>query len=242
MSALVIIPTYNERENLPEAVVRVLRAAPGVEILVVDDGSPDGTGEVADQLADEHAGVHVLHRTDKRGLGAAYIAGFRWAEKGDYAVIVEMDADGSHLARELPRLLAAVESADLVIGTRWMPGGSVHNWPAYRKAISRAGTGYARVLLRSRLRDVTSGYRAYRASALYGLDLSSISSEGYCFQIELAWRLERSGAVIAEVPISFVERSRGRSKMSGAIVVEALAKVTAWGIRDRLGRNRALRE
>jgi len=240
--ALVIIPTFNERDNLAETVVRVLRAVPSAALLVVDDGSPDGTGEIADQLAREHEQVHVLHRSQKRGLGAAYLAGFRWALDRDFDIIVEMDADGSHSAGELPRLLDAARGADLVIGTRWMPGGSVLNWPAYRRAISRIGTGYARILLHSRLRDITSGYRAFRADALRALDLDAITSEGYCFQIEMAWQLERARATVTEVPISFVERSRGRSKMTTAIVAEALWKVTCWGIADRMRGRRRPRE
>ncbi len=226
-----VIPTYNERENLLPLAARILTTVPAIDILVVDDNSPDGTGDLADELASTDPRVSVLHRTAKNGLGPAYVAGFRWALERDYIRIVEMDADGSHRPEELPALLAAVAAgADLAIGARWIPGGRVVNWPWYRQLISRAGTFYARILLRSSLHDITSGYRAYRRSALESLHLSTLSAQGYAFQIELAWRIERQGRPIREVPITFVEREHGASKMTTRIVVEALTQVTRWGL------------
>ncbi len=233
---LVVIPTYNECENIREIVGRLRVSVPEVDILIADDNSPDGTGRIADELAADGGQLHVLHRPGKQGLGAAYLAGFQWALDRDYDVIVEMDADGSHLPEQLPTLLTALASADLVLGSRWVPGGKVLNWPLHRKAISRGGTTYTRLLLGVPLRDVTGGYRAFRATALRALDLTSVQSQGYCFQIDLAWRAIRRGLRVVEVPITFVERERGKSKMSGAIVRESLVRVTVWGIRHRLGR------
>ncbi|MCX7522917.1 polyprenol monophosphomannose synthase [Microbacterium sp. STN6] len=231
---VVIIPTYCEAESLEALLRRVLAVQPAVDVLVVDDNSPDGTGALADRIAGDESRVHVLHRPGKQGLGPAYIAGFRWALGRDYAVIVEMDADGSHQPEQLPRLLTAVtDGADLAIGARWVAGGRIENWPWYRIAISRLATRYARLLLRSRLHDITAGYRAYRREALASLDLDALSAEGYAFQIELAWRLESAGADIREVPITFVEREHGRSKMTLRIVAEALLRVTAWGLQPR---------
>lgn len=231
-STLVVIPTYNERESLPSLVEALLAVEPGIAILVVDDGSPDGTGEYVDDLARTEPRIAIIHRTAKEGLGPAYIAGFRWALERDFTVIVEMDADGSHQVEALPDLLKAVtDGAALAIGSRWVPGGRIVNWPKYRQAISRTGTAYARILLRSKLHDITSGYRAFTRAALESVDLDSLSAQGYAFQIELAWRVERQGLTVTEVPITFVERAFGRSKMTTRIVVEALAKVTQWGIR-----------
>ena len=229
--AVVVIPTYCERDNLAPLLQRLLSAVPDVDVLIVDDNSPDGTGAVADALAAAETRVTVLHRAHKQGLGPAYVAGFRWALERDYAMVVEMDADGSHQPEQLPALLAALhDGASLAIGSRWIPGGRVVNWPWYRRAISRAGTQYARLLLRSRLHDITSGYRVYRRAALESIDLSSLSADGYAFQIELAWRVERAGGGIREVPITFVERTRGQSKMTLRIVLEALVHVSRWGI------------
>jgi dolichol-phosphate mannosyltransferase len=234
---VVVIPTYNEIGSIAGVIERVLATEPTAHVLVVDDGSPDGTGELADRLAAADDRVQVLHRTEKNGLGAAYGAGFRWALARDYDFVVEMDADGSHQPEELPRLLALLENGnDLAIGTRWIPGGVIVNWPAYRKFISRTGTAYARVLLQSRLHDLTSGYRGFRADSLRTIDLTTVNSQGYCFQIEMAWLFERSGARIGEFPITFVERAEGASKMSTGIVVEALAKVTGWGVSSMVGR------
>ena len=239
---LVVVPTYNEAENLAPVVARMRAAVPEVDLLVVDDGSPDGTGEIADRLAAADPSVHVLHRTSKAGLGAAYIAGFRWALADGYDVMVEMDSDGSHAPEELPRLLTALHEADLVIGSRWVPGGQIRNWPLYRQIISIGGSTYARVLLRFPVRDSTSGYRAFRRQVLEELKLDEVASQGYCFQIDLAWKTWRSGFRVREVPITFTEREVGRSKMSRAIVVEALWRVAGWGLtsRSRSARARAL--
>jgi dolichol-phosphate mannosyltransferase len=230
---LVVVPTYNEAENLAPVVARMRAAVPEVDLLVVDDGSPDGTGEIADRLAAADPSVHVLHRTSKAGLGAAYIAGFRWALADGYDVMVEMDSDGSHAPEELPRLLTALHEADLVIGSRWVPGGQIRNWPLYRQIISIGGSTYARVLLRFPVRDSTSGYRAFRRQVLEELKLDEVASQGYCFQIDLAWKTWRSGFRVREVPITFTEREVGRSKMSRAIVIEALWRVAGWGLTSR---------
>jgi dolichol-phosphate mannosyltransferase len=232
---LVIVPTYNEAENLAGVLTRLSAVLPQVHVLVVDDCSPDGTGEIADGLAAADARVHVLHREAKAGLGAAYLAGFAWGMDRCYDVLVEMDADGSHRPEDLPALLAAVADADLVLGSRWVAGGSVVNWPLRRKLISRAGTTYARLALGIDLRDVTGGFRAYRRRTLENLDLAEVHSQGYCFQIDLAWRAVSRGCRVVEVPITFVERERGVSKMSGAIVVEAIWRVTRWGLARRFG-------
>jgi dolichol-phosphate mannosyltransferase len=235
---LVVIPTYNESENLPRIVARVRAATPLVDILIADDNSPDGTGDIADALAAADAAVHVLHRPGKAGLGAAYLAGFEWALARGYDAVVEMDADGSHRPEDLPRLIAALPDADLVLGSRWVAGGQVVNWPLSRKLLSRGGNAYTQVMLRAPVRDATGGYRIFRASALRLLDLGAVESQGYCFQVDLVWRAVQRGLVVREVPIMFVERELGTSKMSRAIVLEALAKVTRWGIDDRLGRRR----
>ena len=239
---LVVIPTYNEAETLEPVVGRLRASVPEADVLVVDDGSPDGTGDIADRLVAADQAVHVLHRAEKAGLGAAYIAGFRWALADGYDVIVEMDSDGSHAPEELPRLLTALREADLVIGSRWVPGGQIRNWPLYRQVISIGGSTYARVLLRFPVRDSTSGYRAFRRQVLEELKLDEVASQGYCFQIDLAWKTWRSGFRVREVPITFTEREVGRSKMSRAIVIEALWRVAGWGLtsRSRSARARAL--
>jgi len=236
---LVIIPTYNERDNLEPITARVRAAVPAVEVLVVDDASPDGTGEIADRLAAEDEQVHVLHRTGKDGLGAAYLAGFGWALERGYDVLVEMDADGSHQPEELPALLTALVDADVVIGARYVPGGRVVNWPLRREALSRGANTYARLLLGVPLRDSTGGYRAYRATALHKIGLEGVDSRGYCFQIDLAYRAVQAGLRVVEVPITFIERERGDSKMSRDVMAEAMWRVTQWGVS---GRARALRE
>jgi dolichol-phosphate mannosyltransferase len=239
---LVVIPTYNEAETLEPVVARLRASVPEADVLVVDDGSPDGTGDIADRLVAADPAVHVLHRTQKAGLGAAYIAGFRRALAEGYDVVVEMDSDGSHAPEELPRLLTALREADLVIGSRWVPGGQIRNWPLYRQVISIGGSTYARVLLRFPVRDSTSGYRAFRRQVLEELKLDEVASQGYCFQIDLAWKTWRSGFRVREVPITFTEREVGRSKMSRAIVIEALWRVAGWGLtsRSRSARARAL--
>jgi len=238
-SVVVLIPTYNERENLPLIVSRLRVAVPHADVLVLDDSSPDGTGEVADRLAAQDDHIRVLHRERKEGLGAAYLAGFSWALDKGYDVLVEMDADGSHQPEQLQTLLSALAEADLVLGSRWVPGGSVVNWPLHRKALSLGGNIYTRVLLGMPIGDATGGYRAYRASALQTLDLHDVASQGYCFQVDLVWRAVRRGLTVAEVPITFVEREIGDSKMSQGIVGESLRKVTAWGARYRLDQLRS---
>jgi dolichol-phosphate mannosyltransferase len=230
---LVVIPTFNEVDNLRPITDRLRRAVPEVDILIADDNSPDGTGAVADALAaaDEH--VHVLHRPDKQGLGAAYVAGFGWARERGYDVVVEMDADGSHAPEELPRLLDALRDADAVLGSRWVPGGSVRDWPAHRLLLSRGANLYARLALGMPVKDATGGYRAYRVPLLDKIDVDSVASQGYCFQVDLAWRAYRQGFRVVEVPITFADRERGASKMSSAVVREALWRVTAWGVEAR---------
>jgi dolichol-phosphate mannosyltransferase len=237
---LVIIPTYNELENLPRILDRLLAAVPDADVLIVDDGSPDGTGDVADARAAEDERVNVMHRTEKNGLGAAYIAGFRWGLDRGYDVLVEMDADGSHAPEQLPRLLGALDHADLVLGARYVAGGKVVNWPKYREVISRGGNLYSRIALGVPLKDITGGYRAYKAEVLRTLKLDEVASHGYCFQVDLAWRAIQAGFTVTEVPITFTEREIGDSKMSGGIVREALLKVTVWGAKHRWEQAKAL--
>ncbi|MFT4081103.1 MAG: polyprenol monophosphomannose synthase [Nocardioides sp.] len=230
---VMVVPTYNEAANLDWIVGRLRRAEPEVEVLIVDDGSPDGTGDLANGLAAADPAVHVLHRTEKAGLGAAYLHGFGWALERGYDVIGEMDADGSHQPEELGRLLTALVSADLVIGSRWVPGGSVLNWPLRRQALSRGGNLYVRILLGIPVRDATAGYRVFRRTTLEKIDLASVESTGYVFQTDLVTRTLRAGLVVREVPIQFVERVRGASKMSGAIAAESMRLVTRWGLAQR---------
>jgi len=230
---LVIIPTYNEIESLPLIVAAVRKKAPAVHILIADDNSPDGTGTFADTLALADPQIQVLHRTVKDGLGAAYLAGFAWAKTNGFDVVVEMDADGSHRAIDLPVLLNALVDADAVLGSRWISGGEVVNWPLRRKVLSQGGNLYTRLMLGIPLRDATGGFRAYRISALEKMDVQSVQSEGYCFQVDLAWRAVQNHLRIAEVPITFVERELGTSKMDSKIVKEALMRVTIWGIEKR---------
>jgi len=237
---LVLIPMYNERENVSLIVSRVRAAVPEADVLVLDDNSPDGTGQVADQLAAADGQVRVLHRKSKEGLGAAYLAGFAWALEHGYDVMVEMDADGSHQPEQLGSLLGALAGADVVLGSRWVPGGSVVNWPFHRKFLSVGGNLYVRVLLGMPIGDATGGFRAYRASALRTLDLHKVASQGYCFQVDLAWRAIRAGLTVVEVPITFVERTIGDSKMSQDIVNESLRSITMWGARYRIGQVRSL--
>lgn len=230
---LVIIPTYNEIESLPVIVSAVRKNAPSVHILVADDNSPDGTGGFADELALADSHVRVLHRTAKNGLGAAYLAGFAWAKDNGYDVVVEMDADGSHRAVDLPVLLNALVDADAVLGSRWVSGGEVVNWPLSRKILSRGGNLYTRLMLRIPLHDATGGFRAYRISALEVMNVQTVQSQGYCFQVDLAWRAVQNKLRVVEVPITFVERELGTSKMDSTIVKEALLRVTIWGIEKR---------
>jgi dolichol-phosphate mannosyltransferase len=233
---LVVVPTYNEIDNLDQIVARTRAAVPEADLLVADDNSPDGTGDLADKLAGDDDHVQVLHRQAKQGLGAAYLAAFAWALAREYDVIVEMDADGSHRPEDLPRLLAALADADLVLGSRWVPGGSVVNWPRHRLLLSRGANTYARLALGVPVRDITGGFRAFRRETLLGLGLAGVDSQGYCFQVDLAWRAVKRGFRVVEVPITFVERERGKSKMSGSVVGEALLRVTQWGVQSRTRR------
>ena len=231
---LVIVPTYNEAGNVEQIVGRIRAAIPAVHILIADDNSPDGTGQIADKLALADKQVHVMHRLGKEGLGAAYLAGFSWALEHGYDVVVEMDADGSHKPEQLHLLLDALRNADLVLGSRWVDGGSVENWPKSREILSRGGNWYTRNALAIPLRDATGGYRAYRASTLRTIDLDGIGSAGYIFQVDLAYRTVVAGLRVVEVPIAFTEREVGTSKMSNSIVTEALWRVTVWGFRERM--------
>ena len=216
-------------------VIERLRAAqPEVHVLVVDVNSPDGTGELADRLSREDEKIHVLHRKGKGGLGAAYIAGFTWGMERDYDVLVEMDADCSHQPEQLGRLLEAVErGADLAIGSRYVPGGKTVNWPWHRQFLSRGANFYAQTMLGTDVRDITAGYRAFRRGTLERLDLETIDSVGYCFQIDLGWRAELAGLTITEVPITFVEREVGDSKMDSGVILESMTKVARWGLGAR---------
>jgi dolichol-phosphate mannosyltransferase len=237
---LVIIPTFNERQNIELIIERLLKSVDSAHVLVVDDASPDGTGQLADKLAAADDRIHVLHRSGKNGLGAAYIAGFDWGLDNGYDVLVEMDADGSHAPEQLPTLLAALAHADLVLGSRWVQGGTVVDWPKSREFLSRGGNLYARLALGIDLRDSTAGYRAYRRQVLEEIDYAAVGSQGYCFQIDLAWRAVRAGFRVVEVPITFAERQRGESKMSGSIVREALVRITQWGVDYRTDQLRQL--
>jgi dolichol-phosphate mannosyltransferase len=230
---VIVVPTYDEAENIASVVARTRRALPEADVLVVDDASPDGTGDIADRIAAEDRQVSVVHRGGKEGLGAAYLHGFRVALERGYDVIGEMDADGSHPPEQLPALLAALQDADLVLGSRWVPGGSVVNWPWTRQTLSRGGNLYTRLLLGIPVRDATGGFRLFRRAALERIDLGSVRSVGYCFQVELAWRVVEAGLRVQEVPITFVERTLGSSKMTGDVAVESLRRITAWGLRER---------
>jgi dolichol-phosphate mannosyltransferase len=236
---LVVIPTYNEAANLEPVISRLRAAVPDADVLVADDNSPDGTGELADKIAARDPQVRVLHRPGKEGLGAAYLDGFRWGLERGYEVLVEMDGDGSHQPEELPRLLTALGDADLVIGSRWVPGGRIVHWPRYRELLSRGGSRYSRTLLDLPVRDATGGFRALRGHVLAPGLLTDVASQGYCFQVDLLHRAAQAGHRIVEVPITFVERTHGDSKMSRAIVTEALWRVTAWGVTSRLRRLRS---
>lgn len=235
-SPLVVIPTFDERENLESIIKRTLVSVPEAHVLVVDDASPDGTGELADALARADSRVHVLHRTGKAGLGAAYVAGFSWGlahADPRFDLLIEMDADGSHAPEHLPSMLAAARDADVVIGSRWVPGGEVVNWPRRREALSRVANIYTRLALGVSVRDSTAGFRVYRREVLEAMSLSDVASAGYCFQVDMTWRCVQQGRRIVELPITFVEREHGESKMSGAIVREALVSIAGWGAAHR---------
>ncbi|OFT43897.1 dolichol-phosphate mannosyltransferase [Brachybacterium sp. HMSC06H03] len=240
---LVVIPTYDEREALPGTLERLRRAVPEAHVLVVDDSSPDGTGEWAEEVSRRDAAVHVLHRAGKQGLGPAYLAGFAWGLERGYEQLVEMDADASHRPEQLPGLLEAVRrGADLAIGSRWVPGGAVHDWPVRRRLLSRGANVYVTVLMGLGVADATAGFRVFRAGLLSRLMEEDIASQGYCFQVDMTRRARDLGAVIVEVPIDFDERTEGASKMSSGIVREALVKVTLWGLARRAqGLRKALR-
>jgi dolichol-phosphate mannosyltransferase len=234
---LVVIPTYDEVHNVEPVVRRVRAAVPAADVLVVDDASPDGTGELADELAAADPQVQVLHRSRKQGLGAAYRAGFAWGTARGYEVLVEMDADLSHQPEQLPAVLAGLDTgADLSLGSRWVPGGAVRNWPRHRVWLSRCGNAYARWVLGLPVRDATGGFRALRSGTLAAIDIDRVASHGYCFQVDVVRRAAAAGLTLVEVPIVFVERERGYSKMNGAVVGEALWRVTAWGVASVGGR------
>lgn len=231
---MVVIPTYNEIESLPGVVARLRAAVPAAHVLIVDDGSPDGTGEWADQQAAEDPQMHAMHRTGKQGLGTAYLQGFAWGLERGYDILCEMDADGSHRPEQLPGLLQAVaDGADLAIGSRWVKGGEVVGWPKRREALSRGGNLYVSIMLNLHVKDATAGFRAYRADLLRRLDLSAIEAQGYGFQVNMTMAVVDAGAKVVEVPISFPERQAGVSKMSGSIVKEAMTLVTKWGFQRR---------
>jgi dolichol-phosphate mannosyltransferase len=228
------MPTFNEAGNIERATSELISHNPDVDLLIVDDNSPDGTGEIADGLALDSRKISVLHRKGKEGLGAAYIAGFKYAIEAGYDFIVEMDADGSHRSEDLPKLLAVCESNDLVIGSRYVRGGKTMNWPLHRQWLSRGGNLYAKLMLGSKLNDMTAGFRVFRVSFLESMGLETINARGYSFQIEMAYRTIRSGARALEVPITFVEREIGESKMSSSIVLEALLLMTKFGLKRAL--------
>jgi dolichol-phosphate mannosyltransferase len=233
LKALAILPTYNEAGTITEVIERALASTPDVDLLVVDDNSPDGTGDIVDGIAAGEPRVRVMHRPGKGGLGPAYLAGFAEGLASGYEALIEMDSDLSHHPEDLPRFLETAERADLVIGSRYVAGGATENWSPSRRALSKAGTAYAKLLLRLPLADATSGFRLYRRAVLEDLRLSEIHSQGYAFQIELAWRTWVRGFVIAEIPIVFTERREGASKMSRRIVAEALASVFGWSLSRR---------
>jgi dolichol-phosphate mannosyltransferase len=230
VSALVVIPTYNEIESIEAVVERVLAADDRAEVLVVDDSSPDGTGDLVAKLGDAEPRVYLLRRPGKQGLGTAYRAGFAWGMERGYDALVEMDADMSHPPERLPALLDGLAGADLVIGSRYVPGGSTVNWSPLRKLISRGGNTYVQLALGLPVHDATAGYRAYRVEVLEALPVSAVASNGYCFQVEMAHRTWREGFRVAEVPITFTERASGVSKMSQRIVLEALLRVAVWAV------------
>ncbi|SOC87406.1 dolichol-phosphate mannosyltransferase [Curtobacterium sp. 314Chir4.1] len=238
-TALVVVPTYDEAENIRSATTAILDAVPAAHVLVVDDGSPDGTADIVRSIAAGDPRVHLIERSGKLGLGTAYVTGFRWGLERGYPVLVEMDADGSHPADRLPALLGALQddaSVALAIGSRWVTGGSVVDWPLRREVLSRGANTYARIALGLSVRDVTAGFRAYRAETVAGMDLDTVDSKGYCFQVDMTLRVDDLGGRIVEVPIRFRDRVHGVSKMSGSVVAEAMLRVTQWGIQRRFRR------
>jgi len=230
---LVIIPTYDEADNIESIVARLRAAVPQAQVLIADDNSPDGTGAIADKMAVKDTAVYVLHREAKEGLGAAYLAGFDWGLHRGYDVLVEMDADGSHQPEQMPALLKALEQADMVKGSRWMKGGSVVNWDKRRELLSRGANIWVQAIMDLPVHDSTGGYNLYRADMLRKIDLGSIDAKGYAFQVDMTRRVLEAGGVVAEVPIEFQERTSGVSKMSGSIVQEALLKTAVWGAKRR---------
>lgn len=232
---LVIVPTYNELENIKIITKAIRTNVPQVDVLIVDDNSPDGTGQIADELSQMDPKIFVLHRKQKAGLGAAYLEGFAWAKNMEYDAVVEMDADGSHRPEDLIKILEKLANADVVLGSRWVSGGQVVNWPLHRKLLSQGGNLYTRMWLGIPIKDATGGFRAYRMQALEKIGLTDVQSQGYCFQVDMAWRAVKAGLKVVEVSIVFIERQLGESKMSGDIVKEALTKVTIWGLQKRFG-------
>ena len=235
MKTRVLVPTYQELHTLASIVHRIFEHNPDVHVLVIDDNSPDGTGKLADQLKAKYANLEVLHRKSKNGLGAAYIDGFN-NSINDFDVLVEMDADGSHDPHDLVTILKEIPNYDCVLGSRWVPGGKVVNWPKSREILSRGGNSYARLMLGIDIGDATGGFRAYKTSTLKELDLSDIDSQGYCFQVDMVRRLLKKGFKIKEVPITFTERTIGTSKMSRNIVLEAFLKIGIWGLQRLFSR------
>ena len=235
MKTRVLVPTYQELHTLPSIIHRIFETIPNIDVLVIDDNSPDGTGKLADELSQKYSNLKVLHRAQKNGLGAAYIDGFK-VSLDDYEVLVEMDADGSHDPQDLKRILEEIPNYDCVLGSRWVPGGKVVNWPLSRQILSRGGNLYARKMLGFEIGDSTGGFRAYKTSALRNIDLNLIDSQGYCFQVDMVRRIVSQGLKIKEVPITFTERTIGTSKMSRNIVLEAFVKIGIWGIKRIIGR------
>lgn len=235
MKTRVLVPTYQELHTLPSIIHRIFETIPNIDVLVIDDNSPDGTGKLADELSQKYSNLKVLHRAQKNGLGAAYIDGFKVSLDG-YEVLVEMDADGSHDPQDLKRILEEIPNYDCVLGSRWVPGGKVVNWPLSRQILSRGGNLYARKMLGFEIGDSTGGFRAYKTSALRNIDLNLIDSQGYCFQVDMVRRIVSQGLKIKEVPITFTERTIGTSKMSRNIVLEAFVKIGIWGIKRIIGR------
>lgn len=239
MRTLIVLPTFNEADNIVEVLQKLRAVVPEASVLVVDDSSPDGTADLVEEVAEEIGDVLVMRRPAKSGLGSAYRDGFRHGLAAGYDVMVEMDSDLSHDPAALPSLLAAAaDGAALALGSRYIPGGSIPDWSWHRRALSRWGNRYAAAVLGIDVNDATSGYRAYRAEALAGIDFHTVQADGYGFQVEMAYRVLASGGRVVEVPISFTDRVRGESKMSSRIVVEALVLVTWWAIRDRILRIR----
>ena len=240
MTVLVVLPTYQEAPNIVDVLTRIRAAAPDAFVLVVDDGSPDGTADLAAEVGVELGNIDVLRRAAKSGLGPAYRAGFAWGLERDHQVLIEMDADLSHDPEMLPKLIAAVGAgrADLAIGSRYIPGGAVPGWPASRRLLSQMGNRYVGLMLRLPVRDATAGFRAYTADILERIGLERVRADGYGFQIEMAYEVAKAGGTIVELPITFRDRARGESKMSPDIVSEALWLVTKWGTRDRWRRIR----